>query len=117
MKRFIATLTICLALSVVQGHEFWLQPKKYRYVVGDEMKVDFMVGENFTGEFWDLNRHKVDKAEIFSNGTSKNLLKDIKTTAGNNLTYKFDKPGTHVLSLESNTAFIELEGEIGRAHV
>ena len=116
-KKILATLTVCLALSIVQAHEFWLQPKMYRFVVGDEMKVDFMVGENFTGEFWDLNRHKVEKVEIFSNGVTKNLLKDVKSTAGNNLIYKFDKPGTHVLSLESNTAYIELEGEKFNAYL
>ena len=116
-KKLVVTGVICLALSFVQAHEFWLQPKKFRYVVGDEMKVDFIVGENFTGEFWDLNKNKVEKAEIFVNGVTKNILKDIKSTSGNNLTYKFDKPGTHVVSLESNSAFIELEAEKFNAYL
>ena len=38
------------------------------------------------------------------------LLKQLKLSAGNNLTYKFDRQGTHLLALESNFAFIELEG-------
>ena len=40
----------------------------------------------------------------------RNLLSDIKRTAGKNLGYKFIKEGTHLLSLESDAAFIELEG-------
>ncbi|HRI79523.1 MAG TPA: DUF4198 domain-containing protein [Cyclobacteriaceae bacterium] len=116
-RRWLITVMVGLALSIVQAHEFWLQPKKFRYTVGEEMKIDFMVGENFTGEFWDLKRHTVEKAEVFVNGASKNVLKDVKSTAGNNLTYMFDKPGTHLISLESNAAFIELEAEKFNAYL
>ncbi len=116
-RKVLLTVVISICLSLAQAHEFWLQPKKFRYTVGEEMKVDFMVGENFSGEFWDLNRHKVEKAEVYAMGAVKNILKDIKSTAGNNLTYKFDKQGTHLLSLESNTAFIELEGDKFKAYL
>ena len=116
-KRLLLTILVGVFISLAQAHEFWLLPKKFIYQIGEEMKVDFMVGENFTGEFWDLNRHKVEKAEIYATGGVKNILKDIKNTAGNNLTYKFDKPGTHLLSLESNTAFIELEGDKFKAYL
>ncbi len=116
-RKTVATLLICLGLSLAQAHEFWLQPKKYRYTVGEEMKVDFMVGENFTGEYWDMNRHRVEKAEMHSGAIVKNLLKDIKTTAGKNLSYSFDKEGTYLLALESNAAFIELEAEKFNAYL
>ena len=110
-------MTLFLGLSLAQAHEFWLQSKKFRFQVGEEMKVDFMVGENFTGEFWDLGRHKVEKLEMHPGVLAKNLLKDIKATKGNNLTYKFDQEGTHVLTLESNEAFIELDGKKFNAYL
>ncbi len=108
-RRLITTLILILSVALTNAHEFWLQPKKFRYTVGEEMKVDFMVGESFTGEFWDLGRHKVEKAEMHSFGVVRNLMKDIKNTKGNNLTYKFIKEGTHLVALESNAAFIELD--------
>ena len=111
MKRKLITILILfLSIALTNAHEFWLQPKKFRYNVGQEMKVDFMVGESFTGELWDLVRHKVEKSEMHSLGVVRNLMKDIKSTKGNNLTYKFIKEGTHLVALESNAAFIELEG-------
>ncbi len=70
-----------------------------------------MVGEGFTGEFWDLSVHKVEKAEIQFAGGSTDLTKQIKPTKGKNLSYKFVKEGTHLLTLQSNAAYIELEGE------
>lgn len=110
-RNITTTLILFTTISLATAHEFWLQPKKYRYKTGEEMKVDFMVGENFTGEFWDLNRHKVEKLEMHAGAIVKNLLKDVKPTAGNNLGYKFDKEGTHLLGMESNNAFIEMEAD------
>jgi uncharacterized GH25 family protein len=109
-SRFFLTTLVVITFSLAQAHEFWLQPRKYKFKPGEEMKVDFMVGENFTGEFWDLTVHKVEKAEMYCTGMNKNLLKDIKNSKGTNLIYKFDKEGTHLFSMESNFASIELEG-------
>ncbi|HWA34718.1 MAG TPA: DUF4198 domain-containing protein, partial [Cyclobacteriaceae bacterium] len=117
MKKWLCTALLFLALSFVQAHEFWLLPKKFVYQVGEAMVVDFMVGENFEGEFWDMNRHRVEKLEISSGGMVKNLLKDVKPSAGKNLTYKFDREGTHMLGLESNAASIELDGEKFNAYL
>ena len=117
MKKGISLVLLVLAGLILQAHEFWLQPAKYTYAVGEQMVVDFRVGENFEGEFWDLNVHKVEKLAISSGALVKDLLKDVKRTAGKNLTYKFDREGTYLLGMESNSAFIELEGEKFNAYL
>lgn len=109
MKRRIVTIIVLTTVIIADAHEFWLQPKKFKYNVGEEMKVDFMVGEGFTGELWDLGVHKVEKSEIHFAGGSADLTKQIKSTKGNNLSYKFLKEGTHLLTLQSNAAYIEME--------
>jgi uncharacterized GH25 family protein len=111
MKKSILTISICLIMAIGQAHEFWLQSAKFRYTVGETMTVDFKVGENFTGEFWDLSVHKVEKAEMHFPGGVTPLKEAVKPTKGKNLSYKFAKAGTHILALQSNPAFIELEGE------
>lgn len=116
-KRIVFTVIVMIAWSLAQAHEFWLQPREFRYKVGEEMKVDFMVGENFTGEFWNLDVHKVEKLDMYCTGMNKNLLKDVRTSKGTNLIYKFDKEGTHLLSMESNFASIELQGEKFNAYL
>jgi uncharacterized GH25 family protein len=116
-KIFVTTFLIVSFTLLAQAHEFWLQTMKYRYKVGETMVVDFVVGENFIGEFWDLNRHKVEKLEMHAGATVKNLLKDVKITAGKNLSYKFDKEGTHVLALESDAAYLEMEAEKFNAYL
>lgn len=110
MKRLSATFILVIIALLVQSHEFWLQPKKYRYKAGDEMVVDFRVGENFQGELWDMQVHKVEQLAMFHRMGKVDLLKEAKSTAGNNLTYKFQKQGTHLLTMQSNDAYIEMEG-------
>ncbi|MEK6780288.1 MAG: DUF4198 domain-containing protein [Bacteroidota bacterium] len=112
MKRKVVVLLIFLFIALIgMSHEFWLQPKRYTYKVGEELKVDFMVGENFTGEFWDLMKHKVEKLEMHTVAGKTDLMKLVKPGAGNNLTYQFSLPGTHLLVMQSDAAYIELEAE------
>jgi uncharacterized GH25 family protein len=116
-RKVLVFLAMSFIATLAMAHEFWLEPKAFRFKVGEEIKVDFMVGENFTGEFWDLARHKVEKLEMNMGIEKKSLVKDVKPTKGKNLTYKFDREGTHLLSLESNEAFIELDGEKFNAYL
>ncbi len=110
-SKDVILLMLPLVCLISMSHEFWLQPKKYKYKVGEQMNVDFMVGESFAGSFWDLKRHKVEKLEMFHLTGKKNLLNEVKTNEGNNLGYKFTQAGTHMLVMKSDPAYIELEAE------
>jgi len=117
VKKFSLSFSVILLAGLVQAHEFWLQPKKYRYKIGEELKVDFMVGENFTGEYWDLNRHKAEKVELHRASGVKDFTKDVKSTKGNNLSIKTDQEGTYLLAMQSNAAYIEMEANEFNAYL
>ena len=110
-RRIVAFVVLMFVTLLGMSHEFWLQPKKYRYKVGEQLNVDFMVGQGFIGEFWDLKRHRVEKLMLYNVSGEKDLLNEVKLTKGNNLTYKFLQQGTHVLAMQSNDAYIELEAD------
>ena len=109
MKKFITVTIVLLTTLFTNAHEFWLQPKKYRYQINEEMKIDFMVGENFSGEFWDLHRYKAEEIELYGGGLVKDLSKDVKSTKGNNLFLKPGHAGTYLITLKSNDAYLEME--------
>ncbi len=104
-------LLIGFVWFIASGHEFWLQPKMYRYKVGEEVNIDFMVGESFTGEFWDLIKHKAEKVELHRTSGVSDLTKQVKPGNGNNLALKADQEGTYLIALQSNAAYIEMEGK------
>jgi uncharacterized GH25 family protein len=111
MKKLSCLIAVLVVASIVQAHEFWLQPAKFRFALGETIKLDFMVGESFTGEFWDLKKHKAEKIQLHRLSRSRDLAKEVKSTQGNNLDLKADQEGTYLFSLQSNAAYIELEGE------
>lgn len=112
MVKRIFALSILLVIGLIsQAHEFWLQPKKFRYNLGEDIKLDFIVGESFTGEFWDLALHKAEQMNLHRASGSIDLKNKIKPTAGNNILVKADQEGTYLFSLQSNAAYIELEGD------
>ncbi len=110
-KKIIVFMLIFLLAQFVQSHEFWLQPKKFRYTVGEEMSVDFMAGENFDGEPWDLKKHKIDKLDISHLTKTIELKSQLKPEGKEKLKYKFSEEGTYLLSMQSDQAYIELDAE------
>jgi len=110
MKRTIAFIILSIS-ALANAHEFWLQPQKYVYKPGEEMKIDFMVGEGFTGEYWDLNRHKAEKVELFYGTDQKNVTNEVKLARGNNLSIKLEEEGTYLIAMQSNAAYLELEAD------
>jgi uncharacterized GH25 family protein len=111
MKRLLATAIVLACYGVLSAHEFWLRPQKYYAQVGETLTIDFLVGENFTGEFWDLSKHSVAKLELITSTGRKNLLGEVKMAKGKNLTYKLAAEGCHLFALESNAAYLELDAE------
>src|SRR5579872_5218416 len=110
-KRTIIFLLIFLTTLVVQSHEFWLQPKKFKYALNEEMNVAFQVGENFEGEPWDLKKNKIEKLELFHLAKTIDLRQQVKLDAKEKLKYKFVEEGTFLLSMQSNEAYLELDAE------
>jgi len=110
-RKFSFLVFILLVSALCQAHEFWLLPIKFHYGPGETARIDFMVGENFTGAYWDLERHAVEQLVVINRSGSEDVTTRIRSTKGNNLTYTFGSVGTHLFTLQSSAAYIESEGE------
>ena len=113
MKRK-TLLTVCLVtfLTLAGAHEFWLQPVKFFLKSGERLVVSFKVGENFMGEPWDLKNNRIEKLELHQGSKSVNLSDSVNlANAKDNLSVTLKEEGTHLLVMQSNNAFMELEGE------
>lgn len=117
MTRAIAFLIIFTIGLIVQAHEFWLQPDKFLYQKGEVLKLNFMVGEDFTGERWDLKRHRLVRFDHHAGSYSNGLIEAVVPGEGNNLEIKLEHEGTHLFVMQSNNAFIELEAEKFNAYL
>ncbi|AWM32936.1 DUF4198 domain-containing protein [Hymenobacter nivis] len=111
-KRFFALAPLLALASAGLAHEFWLQPARFRLAPGDTVNVRPLVGEHFQGAPWGNRASKILAFARYgpAPADSTNLAPapggapaDTFRTA-----VAFARPGTHLVVLRSNLAFIEL---------
>jgi uncharacterized GH25 family protein len=77
--------------------------------IGEELKFNFKVGENFDGEEWDLKKHKVEKLDWHTSTKITDLKKLVKADGRDRVALKMTEEGTQLIAMQSNYAFIELD--------
>ncbi len=111
MKKKALVFFCCFALCIaIAGHEFWIQPQRFRYKTGQIVRLKFHVGENFNGENWNGNRSTMQQIRLHFNGYDddiRNLLSD--STHGDSLTVQFFDEGTVTVTCLTENRRIELE--------
>ena len=105
---------IALVATAALAHEVWLEAPRFRLQPGDMVHVRAFVGANFTGGPWSAKATKVQRLIRFgpapadtANLTPRNAAETDTFRTG----FTFIQPGTHVVVLQSSSAFIELPAE------
>ena len=111
VRKIAIVVLLTVLITIVQAHEFWMQPLKFFLHPGERTNIRFVVGENFIGEPWDLKQHKVEALDLHNGADMKSLVDSILIDPKNNLSLTLQGEGTYLLSLESKNAFIESEAE------
>ncbi|MFD1470501.1 DUF4198 domain-containing protein [Hymenobacter caeli] len=113
--RGAALLLAAAAASGALAHEFWLQPARFRLLPGETVYVRPLVGESFRGEPWGNGARKILRFGRY--GPVPADTADLTPAPGGapadtfRTAVAFARPGTHLVVLRSNFAFIELPGE------
>lgn len=108
---FLSSILLTTA-AWATAHEFWLEPSRFMVPVGTTLSMHMMVGENFTGKPWTGNRSRLTRFVHVSPTTTDDLLAratpptDTVPTA-----VAFQQPGTHLVALATNNAFLELKAD------
>ncbi len=110
-KKLSVFLLVFLFITLAHAHEFWLQPIKYFYSAGEMALISFKVGENFIGEPWDLKRHGIERLELIHGDQISDLKASVREGEGDNLDVELLEDGTHLIVMQSNNAYIELEAD------
>ncbi|MEX2233443.1 MAG: DUF4198 domain-containing protein [Cyclobacteriaceae bacterium] len=109
------TLAILILLCVINilgtAHEFWLEPDKFYFAAGESAKVSLKVGENFIGEAWKVTTARIVRMEQHVGKQLYDLKKLLKDEATDPIQVVLRGEGSHILVMESNTAFIKMDGE------
>jgi uncharacterized GH25 family protein len=112
MKRFfrpLAGLLLAATTSAALAHEFWLLPTPFTVAPGTTLNLRVFVGENFTGERWAGKSSRLTRLMHFAPAGPHNLLAAATTADTLHAAVAFREPGTHLIALATNNAFITLE--------
>lgn len=109
-KRFSALLIVCAISSLVSAHEFWLEPDKFYFKIGETARVSFRVGEGFIGEAWKVKPDRIACIGHQADGKVHDLMHMVKDSVTESISVLLAEEGTHLLVLESKSAFIKLDG-------
>jgi len=108
--RFVAGLAAIWATIPVEsasGHDFWIEPSKFRPAVGEEVRISLRVGEHFKGEPVARNPEKIEQFVVAGpDGTKPVAGKDGADPAG---LINPAVPGVYAVGYRSKRSSIELE--------
>jgi uncharacterized GH25 family protein len=109
---------LMLVTLIVHAHEFWMQPDKFFFSTGETLTINCKVGENFTGEPWNVQKTRLMTLEHHRQGAVNDLL-PIATEGekGSVVQLQLEHEGTHLFVMQTNHAFIELEAEKFNAYL
>ncbi|MCU0340791.1 MAG: DUF4198 domain-containing protein [Spirosomaceae bacterium] len=103
----LLTATFCLTLA----HEFWIYPTQFFVKVGEQLTFTINVGEDYMGERWGGGSRRVERLRHISTQEETDLTakiqQDDSLVTPPSLTV--GQAGTHIVALETNSSFIELE--------
>src|SRR5689334_2945566 len=95
-KYIAAVIIVVLCTLVAQAHEFWLQPQKFFFQVGEKATIGFRVGENFVGEPWDLTKHRIERLQLLHLEQVNDLKTSVVQIDKGNFELPLIAEGTHL---------------------
>lgn len=110
-RKLLYTFLLIIVSAISQAHEFWMHPDKFFYTVGDDIIINFEVGENFIGEPWNLRKDRLSRLELHQLAKQSDLKQQVVKGLQANLKIKASAAGTHLIVMQSTDAFIKLDGE------
>ncbi|MGI4759604.1 MAG: DUF4198 domain-containing protein [Janthinobacterium lividum] len=108
-KRLITSFFSFIITSAL-AREFWLTPASYRVAVGAAVPMRLLVGENFVGTAWGRPTRRVRRFVRFGPASPADSTDLRPALLADSLapSLRCATPGTHLLALTSQLAYLEL---------
>jgi hypothetical protein len=105
------------AFGQSRAQEFWMMPDKFQYQPGDTIKIRFNVGENFVGETWNLRMERIRSVTLHTKSGASDIKPSARAGRRDHLLIPATRPGTYLISMEGENAFVELPPERFNAYI
>ncbi len=112
MRKISFMIGALLVAASASAHDLWLQPSRYWIAPGGGVPVSIFVGHGQSRENWGIRTDKIILLRSMGpNSRVTDLMPLIKpNSAAPALGLRFNRPGTHVLAMQSNYTESTLPG-------
>ncbi len=107
MNFRFAGLTLLVAASPILAHDFWLQPLRFQTQPGTPFAMTFQIGHGALRQRWGSNERIVALNDLLP-GARRDLRADLKNGGPADIVTQFERPGLHVLAMQTNFAASDL---------
>ncbi|AWW72946.1 hypothetical protein CD351_00740 [Erythrobacter sp. KY5] len=114
MIRTVLTALALVASTGAAAHSFWLQPEDHTPAAGEEVLIEFKVGDAGDVKDWGLYWERIASLRLYSPDGVVDQQRAVRTTAADEVgsaVVSIRGEGTHILAFESNPSFSDLEAE------
>ncbi len=118
MFRLIIAAAALVVPAAAAAHSFWLQPADHSPDQGEELRVEFKVGDVGVGDNeaadWGLYWERIVSLRLYGPGGVTDQQSAVRTTKAGEVggaVVTVPGPGSYILAFESNPSFSDLEAE------
>jgi len=111
LKSILLTVVIGTPALVAAAHEFWLAPPQYFVAVGQQIRLQTWVGEDFAGQRWAGKSNRITRFVHAGPAGMEDLTASATQADTLQTALTFTQPGMHVVALATNDAYLEQTAE------
>lgn len=98
-----------LFCSLAFAHEFWLEPVKFWLEKNEKVRIDLMVGEDYTGQRSNGHKYKIVKLDHYGEGQKRDIRSKVYGDSLSSIDMSFASEGNHLIAFNNTSKFIELQ--------
>ncbi|MDQ3143385.1 MAG: DUF4198 domain-containing protein [Pseudomonadota bacterium] len=108
MRILAGGLALLLIAAPVAAHDFWIEPNRFTVAANAPVGVTFQVGHGAANQRWGLGSDRIVMIADYFGGARRDLRGDLRSGGAADLITRFDRPGLHVVALQSDYALSDL---------
>jgi len=113
----LSCLLLFCGITAAGAQEFWLAPRFF-LTPGEQIQMPILVGKHFTGKRWRGTNRRLTRFVHYRPSADSSSLLPFATPSDTSLAFiTFQQPGTHLLALATNNAFLTLPADSFNAYL
>jgi len=120
MLRVLIAALVLTGSTSAAAHSFWLQPRDHTLAAGEEVRVEFQIGDAGEAADWGVFWERIASFRLYGPDGVIDQLRSLRTTTAaepGGAVVNLRSPGSYVLAFESNPSFSDLEATRFDAYV